>query len=336
MEREWGRLVEAVLHHDLHALARLASRVEDRTPGWRQAMRALMPHTGKARVIGITGPPGSGKSTLTGHLAACFSARGWDVAVIAVDPSSVHSGGALLGDRLRMTGLDCSNVFVRSLASRGAVGGLSQAARDLVRILDAFGKTLILLETVGAGQDDVDVADVADIVAVLCVPGLGDHVQAVKSGIMEIGDVFVVNKMDVGGADQVAADILQAIRLRQNDGTAVPGLMRTTASRGLGVTELADVLIERLHRRGPERAARRMDCFEKEVAGLVMQELRDLIRKHPACGRLRERFASDETIPLDPYEFYDVLFSGGPWMDLQNKEPDSKSVAGAHSRQAEL
>jgi putative protein kinase ArgK-like GTPase of G3E family len=153
---------------------------------------------------------------------------------------------------------------------------------------------------------------------------------------MEIGDVFVVNKMDVGGADQVAADILQAIRLRQNDRTAVPGLMRTTASRGLGVTELADVLIERLHRRGPERAARRMDCFEKEVAGLVMQELRDLIRKHPACGRLRERFASDETIPLDPYEFYDVLFSGGPWMDLQNKELTQMSVAGAHSRQAEL
>ena len=152
---------------------------------------------------------------------------------------------------------------------------------------------------------------------------------------MEIGDVFVVNKMDVGGADQVAANILQAIRLRQNGGTPVPGLMRTTASRGLGVTELADVLIERLHRRGPERAATAWIASKGRSWFWSMQELWDRYQII-ACGGLCERFASDETIPLDPYEFYDVLFSGGPWMDLQHEEPDSKSAVGAHSRQAEL
>ena len=159
MEWHWDQLAEAALRRELRALSRLISGVENRIPGWRRAMSKLTARTGNARIIGITGPPGSGKSTLTGRLAACFDDRGWDVAIVAVDPSSMRSGGALLGDRLRMREFSRDNIFVRSLASRGTLGGLSQATRDVIRILDAFGKTLVLLETVGAGQGEVDVAE---------------------------------------------------------------------------------------------------------------------------------------------------------------------------------
>lgn len=315
MEREWERLVGAVLHRDVRALSRLASRVEDRMPGWQQAMQALLPHTGAARVIGITGPPGSGKSTLTGRLAACMADRGWDVAIVAVDPSSLHSGGALLGDRLRMAESDRGDVYLRSLASRGAGGGLSQATRDLVRILDAFGKTLILVETVGAGQDDLDVAHIADVVALLCVPGLGDRVQAMKSGIMEIGDIFVVNKADVAGADQVEADIALALGLRHGGSGPPPLVLRTVAARGLGIEALTDALTQRLALREPERAARRFHHLETEIMELATQRLRQALREHPAWIRVRERYAQDATSPLDPYQLSDALFrteSKGP------------------------
>jgi LAO/AO transport system kinase len=308
MELDWHRLVEAVLRRDLRALSRLISCIENRNLGWRQAMRDLMPHTGKVRVIGITGPPGSGKSTLTGQLAACFDDKGWDVAIVAVDPSSMRSGGALLGDRLRMQENSRDDIFVRSLASRGTLGGLSQATRDVVRILDAFGKTLVLLETVGAGQGEVDVADVADVVTVICIPGQGDQIQALKAGIMEIGDVFVINKADLDGADQVAADVVQALNLRRGDSGLNPVVMRTTASHGKGVEELTDVLIDRICAQKPYSVARRQDRLEKEILGIATEELQRLIRKHPAYISLRERCAADMATPLDPYELCDALF----------------------------
>ena len=309
MESNWDQLIEAALRRELRALSRLISCVENRVPGWRRAMSDLMPHTGKARIIGITGPPGSGKSTLTGQLAACFDDRGWDVAIVAVDPSSMRSGGALLGDRLRMREFSRDSIFVRSLASRGTLGGLSQATRDVVRILDAFGKTLVLVETVGAGQGEVDVADVADVVAVLCIPGQGDQIQALKAGTMEIGDVFVINKADLDGADRVAGDVVQALHLRRGSSGLNPVVMRTTASHGKGVEELTDVLIDRLCARKPHLAAQRLDRFEKEIMGLAAEELQQLIRKHPAYIRLRERCAAGMVTLLDPYELYDALFS---------------------------
>lgn len=309
MGRDWDQLVEAVLRRDIRALSRLISCVENRIPGWRRAMSGLMPHTGKARVVGITGPPGSGKSSLTGRLAACFEDRGWDVAVMAVDPSSMRSGGALLGDRLRMREFSRDSIFVRSLASRGTPGGLSQATRDVVRILDSFGKTLVLLETVGTGQGEVDVADVADVVAVLCIPGQGDQIQALKAGTMEIGDVFVINKADLDGADRVAGDVAQALHLRRDASGLNPVVMRTTASQGKGIEELTDVLIARLHARQPHSTAQRLDRFEKEIMGLATEELQQLIRNHPAYIGLRERCAADMVARLDPYELYDALFS---------------------------
>ena len=309
MELDWEQLIEAALRRELRALSRLISCVENRIPGWRRAMSNLMPHTGNARVIGITGPPGSGKSTLTGRLAACFDDRGWDVAIVAVDPSSMRSGGALLGDRLRMREFSRDDIFVRSLASRGTLGGLSQATRDVVRILDAFGKTLVLLETVGAGQGEVDVADVADVVAVLCIPGQGDQIQALKAGTMEIGDVFVINKADLDGADRVAGDVRQALHLRRDTNGLNPVVMRTTASHGKGVEELTDALIDRLCVRKPLLAAQRLDRVEKEIMGLATEELQQLIRKHPAYIKLRERCAADMVTLLDPYELYEALFS---------------------------
>ncbi len=274
-------------------------------------MRDLMPHTGKAHVIGITGPPGSGKSTLTGRLAASFDDKGWDVAIVAVDPSSMRSGGALLGDRLRMREYARDDIFVRSLASRGALGGLSQAARDVIRILDAFGKTLILLETVGAGQDEVDVADVADVVAVLCIPGQGDQIQALKAGTMEIGDVFVINKGDLDGADRVAADVVQALQLRSGDDGLKSVVMRTVALHGKGVEELAGVLIDRICARNPYRPAQQIERLEKEIMGLAAEALQQFIRNHPAYISLHEHLAADETPPLNPYELYDMLFPNG-------------------------
>ena len=315
MEWHWDQLAEAALRRELRALSRLISGVENRIPGWRRAMSKLTARTGNARIIGITGPPGSGKSTLTGRLAACFDDRGWDVAIVAVDPSSMRSGGALLGDRLRMREFSRNNIFVRSLASRGTLGGLSPATRDVIRILDAFGKTLVLLETVGAGQGEVDVADVADVVAVLCIPGQGDQIQALKAGTMEIGDVFVVNKADLDGADRVAVDVAQALHLRADTGGLNPVVMRTIASDGKGVEELTDVLIERLRVRKPYLAAQRLDQFEKEIMGLATEELQQFIRKHPAYIRLRERCVADMVTLLDPYELYEALFSnhqGGP------------------------
>jgi LAO/AO transport system kinase len=179
----------------------------------------------------------------------------------------------------------------------------------VVRILDAFGKTLVLLETVGAGQGDVDVADVADVVAVLCIPEQGDQIQALKAGAMEIGDVFVINKADLDGADRVAGDVVQALHLRRDTGGLNPVVMRTTASHGKGVEELTDVLIDRLCARKPYSPARRLDRFEREVMGLATEELQQLIQKHPAYIKVRERCAADVVTPFNPYELYEALFS---------------------------
>lgn len=267
-EAHWEALVEAACRHDHRAIARLISFVENRNLGWRDAMHRVFPMTGRAHVIGITGTPGAGKSTLTGRLSTEFADRGRQVAVIAVDPSSPFTGGAILADRVRMTDLNRPGVFMRSMASRGTLGGLSQATRDAVRILDASGFDLVLVETVGVGQDEIDIMRAAQVTVVVCAPGQGDALQAMKAGLMEIADVFVVNKADREGAVLLAAEITAMLRSGHHDPQAVPMTVSTTATTGAGVAELVRVVENLLSADRPRRNESR-DAIEAEVRALT-------------------------------------------------------------------
>ena len=213
-------LVEDLLDGKHRALARVITKIENREPGYRDLVSALHEHTGHASVVGVTGSPGAGKSTLVDKLAKTYRDRGETVGVIAVDPSSPYTGGAVLGDRIRMaSNIGDMDVFFRSMSARGQLGGLSTATADAVKALDAFGKDRIIIETVGAGQNEVDVVRTADTVAVLVQPGSGDDVQMLKAGILEIGDVFVVNKADMDGASRTVAELKEMIGMA-DDGTA--------------------------------------------------------------------------------------------------------------------
>jgi len=231
-------LVESARAGSPRAVARLISLVEDGHPALREVMAALAPHTGRAHVIGITGSPGVGKSTSTNALVGAFRARGQRVGVLAVDPSSPFSGGALLGDRVRMQdhALD-PEVYIRSMASRGHLGGLSWTTPQALRVLDAAGCEVILVETVGVGQSEVEIAGLADTTIVLLAPGMGDGIQAAKAGILEIGDLFVVNKADRDGADATVRDIRHMISLgdRTEPNLWRPPVVKTVAAQGEGV-----------------------------------------------------------------------------------------------------
>jgi LAO/AO transport system kinase len=260
-------LVEDLLDGDHRALARVITNIEDRRAGYRDLVAELHQHTGEAEVIGVTGSPGSGKSTLVDKLAATYRDRGLTVGVIAIDPSSPFTGGAVLGDRIRMaSNIGDMDVFFRSMSARGTLGGISTATADAVKALDAFGKDRILVETVGAGQNEIDIVKTADTVTVLVPPGSGDDVQMLKAGILEIGDVFVVNKADLPGSDRTvrelremlqhgggdvpdtighhgASDAVEAFDASGADGDDDwdPVIVETVANEGQGVDELVDV-----------------------------------------------------------------------------------------------
>ena len=240
-------LVERIGRHEIRAAARLMRLLDDRVPGAEYALQLLYPNTGRARTIGITGNPGSGKSTLTDQLITVFRKKDLTVGVVAVDPSSPFSGGAILGDRIRM--MDHATdpgVFVHSLATRGQLGGLSRSTDDVVNVLDAMGYDRIIIETVGVGQDEIDIVRTAQTSVVVMVPGLGDDIQAIKAGILEIADVFVVNKADREGAHRTVADLRHLQNLAQNSHAPgwKPPILQTVAIRGEGIAEVVDTLAE--------------------------------------------------------------------------------------------
>jgi LAO/AO transport system kinase len=236
--------IDKIIKGDQLAGARLIRRLEDGDPEAIERLKALYPHTGNAFILGITGPPGSGKSTLISHIISEFRQRKLKIGVVAVDPSSPISGGALLGDRLRMRQhAEDKGVFIRSMATRGHLGGLSRTTRETVLVFDAMGYEVIVIETVGVGQDEVEVAEFAHTTAVVSLPGMGDDIQAMKAGLMEIGDIFIVNKADILGADDVVEQLRIMLKMRTlpEDGWSPP-VLKTIAVKGEGISDLVDTL----------------------------------------------------------------------------------------------
>jgi LAO/AO transport system kinase len=214
--------------------------VENRAHGWSELLKVLFPHTGKARILGLTGAPGSGKSTLVDQLAKRYRKENQTVGIIAVDPTSPYTGGAILGDRIRMQDhYSDPGIYIRSMATRGSLGGLARATADAATVLDASGRDLIMIETVGVGQDEVDIVRLADVTIVILVPGMGDDVQTIKAGIMEIADIFVINKSDLDGAERVEREIraMQSLAMRKDGWT--PPVVKTVASHAQGTADLA-------------------------------------------------------------------------------------------------
>jgi LAO/AO transport system kinase len=232
--------IERLRNGDARALARAISMVENRAPGSSDLLKALFAHSGRARILGLTGSPGAGKSTLVDQLARHYRREHRSVGIVAVDPTSPYSGGAILGDRIRMQEhFSDSGIYIRSMATRGSLGGLAGTTADVATVMDASGRDLIMIETVGVGQDEVDIVRLADITIVILVPGMGDDVQTIKAGIMEIADIFVINKSDREGAERVEREIraMQSLATRADNWT--PPIVKAVASQGQGISELA-------------------------------------------------------------------------------------------------
>jgi LAO/AO transport system kinase len=310
---EVPQLVEQARAGQARAVARLISLVEDDSPHLRAVAAALSPLTGRATVLGLTGPPGVGKSTSTSTLVSAFRARGQRVGVLAIDPSSPFSGGALLGDRIRMHSHTVDDgVFIRSMATRGALGGLSAATPQAVRVLDAAGFDVVLVETVGVGQSEVDVVSLADTTVVLLAPGMGDGIQAAKAGILEIADIFVVNKADREGADQVSRDLryMQSLGGRHSAaGAWRPPIVKTVASRGEGVQDVVAAVekhCEWMRSHGEldlRRAARAAAEIEAIALGLVRRRFAS-VHGSTALDAAAQRVVAGKT---DPYTAADEL-----------------------------
>lgn len=297
------------------AVARLISLVEGASPQLREVMAALAPLAGNAYVVGLTGSPGVGKSTSTSALVSAYRRAGKRVGVLAVDPSSPFSGGALLGDRVRMSEhASDPGVYIRSMATRGHLGGLAWAAPQAIRVLDAAGCDVVLVETVGVGQSEVEIASQADTSVVLLAPGMGDGIQAAKAGILEIGDLYVVNKADRDGADATARELNHMLGLGESRGPGDwrPPIVKTVAARGEGIDEVVEALEKHrawMEERGVlgERRARRAAHEVETIAVTALRERIGDLRGDRRLGALAERIVAGE---LDPYAAADELVAG--------------------------
>lgn len=306
--------VERIRRGDVRSLARAISAIEDARPESLALLKALFPSSGHARVIGLTGAPGAGKSTLVDHLAREYRKQQRTIGIVAVDPTSPYTGGAILGDRIRMQSHHADpGIYIRSMATRGFLGGLARATTDVVTILDASGKDLVLIETVGVGQDEVDVVRLADVTVVILVPGMGDDVQTIKAGIMEIADIFVINKSDRDGADRVEREIraMQTLAIRADKWT--PPIVKTVAVEGKGVPELAAAI------HGYENFLAAHNLLTRKKASSWRERLIEMLREGLLQRVLSERLPESELVQLaadiaehrrDPYSLVEEIVQG--------------------------
>ena len=276
-------LVRRIRAGELRALSRAISTVEDRTRESTELLKALFPYSGNAVLLGLTGSPGAGKSTLVDQVAREYRKQGKTIGIVAVDPTSPFSGGAILGDRIRMQSHYAdAGIYIRSMATRGSLGGLASTTADVATVLDASGRDLVMIETVGVGQDEVDIVRLADVTIVVLVPGMGDDVQTIKAGIMEIADIFVINKADRDGAERVEREIraMQSLAMRNDNWT--PPIVKTVASEGTGITELLAAIEKyREYLQQSDRAqARRIENWRGA-------HRRDVARRAVSAGALR-------------------------------------------------
>ncbi len=297
---------------DARALARAISAVENHAPGWSELLKTLFPHTGHARILGLTGAPGAGKSTLVDHLARYYRTQDKTVGIIAVDPSSPYTGGAILGDRIRMQEhFSDPGIYIRSMATRGSLGGLARTTADVATVLDASGRDLVLIETVGVGQDEVDIVRLADITIVILVPGMGDDVQSIKAGIMEIADIFVINKSDYDGADRVEREIraLQSLATRSDRWT--PPIVKTVASQGKGIEELASAVAAYETHLKKENLARQRSIhnWQERLVAMLRDSLLEKAREQVSDGNLAQYAKEVAEHQRDPYTLVEEIVS---------------------------
>ena len=306
------QLVNEVLKGDRRSIARAITLVENNSPEAQEVISSLYPHTGKTYIIGVTGPTGSGKSTLIEKLAKELRRKGKTVGIVCVDPTSPFTGGAFLGDRVRMQELSVDEgVFIRSMATRGNPGGLARATKDAVRILDASGKDVVIVEAVGAGQSEVDIIKVAHTILVVLPPGLGDEIQAIKAGIMEIGDVFVANKADRENADKTVTDIESMLNMAPEKDEWRPPVIKTVAITGEGITELLNKIDQ--HREYLETGAlelRRKQRVEAELVEAIKQRVTEsVLRELKERGKFDELIHKILTREMDPYSAADMVLA---------------------------
>jgi LAO/AO transport system kinase len=310
LNQDFQLLIEQLRSGDARALARAISTVENRAPGWSELLKALFSHTGHARIIGLTGAPGAGKSTLVDQLARHYRKDSRTVGIIAVDPTSPYTGGAILGDRIRMQEHFADpGIYIRSMATRGSLGGLARTTADVATVLDASGRDLVLIETVGVGQDEVDIVRLADITVVILVPGMGDDVQTIKAGIMEIADIFVINKSDYAGAERVEREIraLQSLATRSDNWT--PPIVKTVASEGTGTSELAAAIsgYEAFLQKENLVIKHKIQNWQERLIEMLRDSLLEMAREQFGDGNLT-RYASEiAEHKRDPYTLVEEI-----------------------------
>jgi LAO/AO transport system kinase len=310
LNRRIQPLVDQIRLGDPRALSRAISAVENRTPGWSELLKALFPHSGHARILGLTGPPGAGKSTLVDQLARHYRKDNRTVGIVAVDPTSPYTGGAILGDRIRMQEhFSDPGIYIRSMATRGSLGGLARTTADVTTVLDAAGRDLVMIETVGVGQDEVDIVRLADITVVILVPGMGDDVQTMKAGIMEIADIFVINKSDREGAERVEREIraLQSLAARNDNWT--PPIVKTVASKGTGIGDLAEAIrnYEAYLQKENLILQKRVKSWQDRLVEMLRDALLDRAREQLGNGAVTGYAAEVAEHKRDPYSLVEEI-----------------------------